>query len=385
MFIKKLCLSKFRNYEQAELSFSSPVTFFLGKNGSGKTSLLEAIYCAFRGQSFHSFVSSEFIKKGEKESKIRLEIKEKEGDSEIQSSFFFKDISLKKEHFYCGKKVACSFFLKKFPCFVFTESSLKCIRQGSQERRDFVESFFWTEEQLQSKKEFYKILKQKRKLLKDYKKELVKEKDFYPLFDAINLAFLEKSKKITKIRLDILKQIYGPLQSICPSFFNSPPSLDFSYQIKEAPGRQPPFQSQSLQSQDSLNSEKESFLLLESIERDLKKKKALEIQYGLPLSGPQKHEILFFFNGEDSRSFCSKGQQRSYILSLLLSHLKSAPQAFLFLDDALLELDEGVQKKFLHFLKKIHCQTFLTNSNIIPFTVEKSCFFHIEKGHIKKL
>jgi len=383
MFIKKLCLTNFRNYEQAELSFSSPITFFLGKNGSGKTSLLEAIYCAFRGQSFHSFVLSEFIKKGENKSKIRLEIKEKEVDSEIQSSFFFKDSSFKKEYFYCGKKVPAPFFLKKFPCFVFTESSLKCIRQGSGERRDFIESLFWTEEQLQAKKEFYKILKQKRKLLKNYKKELVKEKDFHPLFDVINQAFLEKSKKITQFRLDILKQIYEPLRSISPSFFNSPAQLDFSYQIKENPRRPSPLQGDFLQNKTSLNSEKNSFF--ESLDKDLKEKKALEIQSGLTLSGPQKHEVLFLFNGEDSRSFCSKGQQRSYILSLLLSRLKSIPQAFLFLDDVLLELDEGVQKKFLHFLKKTHCQAFLTNSNIVPFTVEKSCFFHIEKGHIKKL
>jgi len=70
MFLEKLSLAQFRNYERAELSFSSPITFFVGENGSGKTSLLEAIYCALRGQSFHSFAPAQFIKKGEKESKI---------------------------------------------------------------------------------------------------------------------------------------------------------------------------------------------------------------------------------------------------------------------------------------------------------------------------
>ena len=383
MFLEKLSLQKFRNYNQADLIFSSPITFFIGKNGSGKTSLLEAIYCALRGQSFHSFVQSQFIKKGEKTAKISLFLKEKEGSSQVQSSFFLKDFSMQKEHLYCGKKVRSSFFLKKFPCFVFTEASLKCIRQGPYERRDFIESLFYTDDQLRSKREFYQVFKQKKQLLKNYKKELIKDKDFFSLFSVMNQTFLEKSKNIVQSRLEILNQIFKFLPTVSQSFLNSITQLSFSYQIKENVFKQ---ESQTYNKNTEQNQELEGqkLSICKALEEDLKEKKQLEIQTGLLLSGPQKHEILFLFEGEDSRSFCSKGQQRAYILSLLLSHLKSIPQAFLFLDDVLLELDESVQEKFLHFLEKNHCQVFLTNSNMIPFKVKNSSFFYIERGQIEK-
>lgn len=435
MFLEKLSLRQFRNYNQADLDISSPITFFIGKNGSGKTSILEAIYCALRGQSFHSFVQTQFIKKGEKQSKISLFLREIEGQSQIQSFFSLKENnSLQKEHFYCGKKVRSSFFIKKYPCFVFTESSLKCIRQGPNERRDFIESLFYTKEHLRVKKEFYQVLKQKRQLLRNYKKGLLTEKNFLSLFHILNQTFLEKSKKIVQARLEILNEIFKFLPHISSSFFSAEPHLGFSYKIQDnSSKRSISFQSNFLEKQKkkekehqteiskeslkAVNSRKqteplrrqdgieqesserafleESFIgqeierqtldFYKSLELDLKEKEQLEIQLGAPLSGPQKHELVFLFNEEDSRSFCSKGQQRAYILSLLLSHLKSIPKAFLFLDDVLLELDKSVQEKFLHLLEKNHCQIFLTNCNIVSFKVKRSSFVYIEKGQIKKL
>jgi len=377
MFLEKVSLRQFRNYDQVHVDILSPISFFIGENGSGKTSLLEAIYCALRGQSFYPFIQSQFIKKGEKESRVTLSVREKEGQSELQSFFFLKENnSLQKEYFYCGKKVRSSFFVKKYPCFVFTESSLKCLRQGPNERRDFIENLFYKEEPLGIKKEFYQVLAQKRQLLKNYKKELIKEKDFLSLFKVLNRKFLEKSKQMVQARVNLLNEIFKFLEHIGDSFFGNKPCLDICYKIKENYTHQ--INKNSIEQKNSM----ESFLL--AVELDLKEKEPLEINLGIPLSGPQKHELIFLFNGEDTRSFCSKGQQRAYMLSLLLSHLKSLPQAFLFLDDVLLELDEGVQEKFLQLLEKNHCQTFLTSCNMVPFKVKKSRFFYITKGQIIK-
>ena len=394
MFLEKISLKQFRNYKSAELSFSSPVTFFFGQNGAGKTALLEAMYCALRGQSFLSSIQAQFIQKGEKKTQISLFLREEEGKSQIQSSFSLENSFLKKELLYCGKKVRNSSLFKRFPCFVFTEASLKCIRQSSYERREFIESLFYTDEQLKAKKEFYQILNQKKQLLKNYKKDLIKEKDFKELFSIINLAFLEKSKKISMARWDILSQWYQFLPEISQAFFNSKPELSFSYRIKEKLPVELTFNSterkleqdkddQSLDVQQKRESQKQNFF--KYLEKDLFDKAELEMQTGLLLSGPQKHEILFLFNNEDSRSFCSKGQQRAYVLSLFLSHLKSIPQAFLFLDDVLLELDESVQINFLQLLEKNHCQIFVTNCKMMPLKIKNSSSFYIEKGTAREL
>ena len=52
MSIEKLTLSDFRNHKRTSLTFSPGVNVIWGKNGSGKTSALEAIHILSVGKSF---------------------------------------------------------------------------------------------------------------------------------------------------------------------------------------------------------------------------------------------------------------------------------------------------------------------------------------------
>ena len=168
-------------------------------------------------------------------------------------------------------------------------------------------------------------------------------------------------------RLSKLNSLFSSVENLRGEFFKAPlPKLSFSYAFRE---------------KQNLNGRPDIFLLLKE---DLKRKKEMEMQLGIPLSGPQKHEIHFFFNGKDSRTFCSKGEQRAFVLALLGSHVQKLPKAFLFLDDVLLELDEKIQNKFLQFLEKNHCQTFLTNCKVISFKTKKMSFFSVKNGIIQK-
>ena len=368
MFLKKAEALHFRNYNHFSLDFDSSINIFVGENGQGKSSFLEALYCALRGKSFHPFVGSQFIQSQEKFSKICLTLEEREGLSKVESSFFRSSCRLKKELVYCGKKVRASSLTEKFPCFVFTESSLKSIRQGPAERRHFVEELFSFRRQNQARSAFEKVLKQKKQLLRNYKKGQVREEDFLRLLKVLNERFLIQSHLLVQARLELLNRIYTSVQKIRAHFFKEPlPFLDFSYLIGES---------------EDLKRETD---LLAILRKDLKRKEGHEIQAGIPLSGPQRHEIQFLFNGEDSRIFCSKGQQRSYILCLLLSHIQFFPQAFLLLDDVLLELDESIQKKLLQFLEKKNCQIFLTSCKITSFETKNMSFFNVARGKIKKL
>ena len=361
MFLKKLVLTHFRNYSELSLDFSSQINFFYGENGQGKSSLLEAIYCALKGKSFLSAVQTEFIQKNQKNSLIRLFLEEDEGLSCLESLFTWKDLHFKKNHSYCGKKVSSSFLSQKIPCFVFTESSLKCIRQGPSERRTFVEEFFSSKEDIKNKRSFDQIYKQKKQLLKNYKQALISSEDFFKLLSVINPIFLKRSYDLVQSRLKVLEALFSNKHS----FFKSPVQLEYSYKI----ANDLPFNKGEL---------------LSLLEKDMLSKQKQEIKAGILLSGPQKHDIRFLFNGEDSRTFCSKGQQRTYILSLFLGYIKKLSKAFLLLDDVLLELDENTQKKILNFLEKSRCQIFLTNCKITPYFIKPAGIFKIQEGKIIK-
>ena len=55
MYLEKIELKNFKNYESEIINFSDKINFITGENGSGKTNLLDAIY-------YLSFTKSAFNK-----------------------------------------------------------------------------------------------------------------------------------------------------------------------------------------------------------------------------------------------------------------------------------------------------------------------------------
>src|SRR5204863_6011099 len=65
MYLKKLSILNFKNYPDAELSFSSGTNAFVGNNGSGKTNLLDAIHYLSLCKSYFNPIDTQNIKHGE--------------------------------------------------------------------------------------------------------------------------------------------------------------------------------------------------------------------------------------------------------------------------------------------------------------------------------
>ena len=62
MYIKKIKLTDFRNYDSLSLDFDKNVNLILGKNAQGKTNLLESVYVTAIGKSFRTSKDSDMIK-----------------------------------------------------------------------------------------------------------------------------------------------------------------------------------------------------------------------------------------------------------------------------------------------------------------------------------
>ena len=69
MKIDNISLVNFRNYEKLDVSFGKSLNIFYGKNGSGKTNLVEAIYILALTKSFRISNDKLLIKKGSIKSK----------------------------------------------------------------------------------------------------------------------------------------------------------------------------------------------------------------------------------------------------------------------------------------------------------------------------
>ena len=71
MPIEKIEMINFRNHKNMVIDFSPGINIIWGENGSGKTSILEAVYILSNGKSFKTNKLTEAIKNGSTETTIR--------------------------------------------------------------------------------------------------------------------------------------------------------------------------------------------------------------------------------------------------------------------------------------------------------------------------
>ena len=71
MYIKKIKLLNFRNYDEQEIELNKNINIFYGDNAQGKTNILEAIYMSSTTKSYKQAKDKEIIKFGEEEAHIK--------------------------------------------------------------------------------------------------------------------------------------------------------------------------------------------------------------------------------------------------------------------------------------------------------------------------
>ena len=114
------------------------------------------------------------------------------------------------------------------------------------------------------------------------------------------------------------------------------------------------------------------------------------MQSGVSLVGPQKHDVIFLYNGNDSRFYCSQGQQRSIILAFKMAqivyhHKVHGFYPVLLLDDVLSELDLNKQESLISTLNQTKTQTFVTTTDvslISKLSLSNARVFNIRNGQI---
>src|ERR1700709_862544 len=138
MYLKQLSVINFKNYADAELTFSDGVNAFLGNNGAGKTNLLDAIHYLSLCKSYFNPIDSQQIKQGQ--------------DFFIVTGNFNKDgkteniaCSVKrnqKKQFKRNKKdyQRLADHIGLFPLVMVSPYDISIIIEGSEERRKFIDN-----------------------------------------------------------------------------------------------------------------------------------------------------------------------------------------------------------------------------------------------------
>lgn len=367
MYIDSIKSFGFRNLENLEFSPNSNINIFIGKNGQGKTNLLETIYVASKGKSFRPGKIQEWKnQKIDPNSPCKLEFKLRDGKYEHLLKIVWSKST--KQIFLDDKKVTSGKLLQLFPTILFSPESLLSIKEGPDKRRNLLDEMLTSSVETQHfYTQYKKSLKNRNKFLKTSKESGTFNET---LWKSLNVLFLNFSTQLTMARVDLLYKLSPHVKKALALIFGNELSFEFEYIISER----------------HIKNWSASEILEFQQERANELKNA-EISYGSSLVGAHKHDLKLILNGKDARFFSSQGQQRGLILAIKMAEVMyrfdQGEKPVLLLDDVLSELDLEKREKLIEFLSTFQTQIFITTTDSIDGVELNGDYFNIKKGHIE--
>jgi len=314
MYLKKLALTNFKNYELNELAFSPKINCFVGNNGVGKTNILDAIHYLSLTKSFFNNIDSISIRHGEDYFIIQGTFVRDGEEDLIYCAFQKQKQKLLKRN---GKEYQkLSDHVGRYPVVMISPADSALITEGSEDRRRFMNKIVsqYSAEYLDSVLSYNKALQQRNKLLKDIKLSGIFEEDVLSIWDA---QLVKYGTYVYSQRQALVNELVPVFQEYYSLISSGKESVKLKYRSHLSDG---------------------SFIdaLLNSITKD----RFLEYT----TVGIHKDDMLLEMNDFSVKSLGSQGQQKSYLVALKLAKFdyikrKAGFSPILLLDDVFDKFD----------------------------------------------
>lgn len=337
MVIEQVLLHQLRHFHYCHFTLKPDTNLIVGRNGSGKTSLLEALYYLAYAKSFRSNNTTALIAHGQNRLQIDARIRHDDQVNTIQTSFGTQknDRTLKLNQLPGFKQ---SQLAKLLPTVFIDTSTHREFAHAPKNRRDYLNwcCFYLFPNYHDDLSKFQRTLQQRNQLLKQYK---INKHSNLSQLDSWTEPLVFYAEKIHQSRLQAITQINQKMAAIWPYFFTEPPAyLDYEYGWKH-----------QLSYADSLAQSRTQDLI-----------------YGYTQHGPHRADLNCTTHDHHPLFHTySQGQQKlfSYLLRFIQLDLVSVEHSchrVLLIDDLPAELDTTNQEKIIDFLNDVHCQKFVT-------------------------
>ena len=137
MYLKKISLFNYKNFSEVNFEFDTKINCFVGKNGIGKTNVLDAIYHLSYGKSYFNPLAIQNIKHGEEFFVIDGEFEKKERNEQITCSLKKGQKKILKRNSKQYDKF--SDHIGFIPLVIISPADRDLIVEGSETSRKFME------------------------------------------------------------------------------------------------------------------------------------------------------------------------------------------------------------------------------------------------------
>lgn len=365
MYFKSLILSQFRNYEALNTEFVQGLNVFTGPNGSGKTSVLEAIHylCMVRG--FYSGSDKQALRRGEQffivEGKLSDEMWIKCTFLEGRGKKMFHDqIPLERMTEHIGR----------IPVVSVLPADTDLIRESGTTRRKYLDALIsqYNARYLHALVKYEHALQQRNAALASFHKGAAWDPDQIHYWNAIlkneGIQIHDERARFLLEYIPVFTKMYIRISGQIET-----PDIEFVSEFNE-------------------NSEQEWNA---TFERNVMKDRMT----ARTNSGTHREDLAFKLNGDYIKERGSQGQQKSFVLALKLTNFvflktKKLDWPVLLLDDIFDKLDQSRVSALAGILAEFEgAQIFLTDTSeerirsiFEQFPFQKTSFFQVQNARL---
>lgn len=344
MGLHELRLTNFRLFD--EFTFEpdhDAITVLLSPNGTGKTTLLEAVYALATASSFRTSTASDMIRTGHDLAEAHGVLFQHERRIQVDLTLTRGARNTTKRMLVNGQRPTSRASLAEvLPLTIFTPEGVDIVRQGPENRRVFLTNLITDVDPKTGDvvERFNQILSQRNALLKAMLGTTPSNAQQYEL-ETWNEEFCSASEQLVAVRERTISEVSPLVTHYYQALARDERLVDVSYER-------------------SWNG-----ALKAALAASLKD----DIYRGHSTIGPQRDDIALRLDGRDARRQASQGEQRSLALALRLAghelvRLRRGLDPLLLLDDVFSELDPLRSERLLQLLPV--GQTLVTTASPLP-------------------
>ena len=335
-YLEKVKLSNFRCYGKKEFCFSPKINIVIGENATGKTSLVEAIYCLGLTKSYKTYNDELLTKEGSTFYNIKGVFNENDHNMDFMISYSYK----KRKMIRNGQTITKqSDYVGYFQVVMFSPDDIELVKGAPSIRRRFLDTYIgqFDNHYLENLSLYKKILKSRNEILKDYNQN---NKKLTILLNLYTEKLIEYAKRIIARRTAFFYELNPYIMRQSLSISEGKEELRIDYLTNAS---------------------------LNEIEKEIKENLINDIISKTTTKGPHKDDFAFLINNKNASEYASQGQQRTATLSLklgLASMFKNySNKVIIILDDVFSELDKKRKNNVMELLID-KGQIFITTTSI---------------------
>jgi DNA replication and repair protein RecF len=351
MRVARLLLEDFRSYARAERVLVPGVTALVGRNGAGKTNVLEAIHLIARGDSPRARDDAELVRWGANTARISARV-ERVDDARTVDLLLFSPAEGERRrprrYLLDGAGKRADEAIGELAVVSFFPEDVQLLAEAPSARRRYLDAMV---AQVQRRhrtesREYQRVLEQRNSLLRAFRDDV--RPNALEGGRTMELSFWDSelvrlAASISLRRLEAVRELVAPFRAASSRFAGSDAlSLAYAAQVEG----------------DTLEDRASAYQALIAQKRDR------ELWQGTTLVGPHREDLAVSALGRALPSFASRGEQRSAVLSLKLAEAawireRVGELPVFLLDDVLSELDPGRRDALVDALPE-DAQTLLT-------------------------